>query len=166
MSATTIIADLEAELANVGPLTKSFLMALTARVSSMEAAFGNLGASAAAALADATTDVENALGAGATIAAAATNPATLAVAIGQAAVPVTTLFQNAFNLAEGFVEGLEGKTPAAGASQAEVDGDAAGAGVKNFFDAFVETLVDPLLGKSPAPATPAASVPPAPPTTS
>lgn len=152
MSAATIIADLESELASVGPNTKAFLMALTARVSSMEAAFANLGTSAAAALGDATTDVENALSAGATIAAAAVNPATLAVAIGQVAVPVTTLFGSAFDLAKGFVEGLEGKPAAAGASQAEVDGDAAGTGVKNLFDAFDETLIEPLFGKTP-PAT-------------
>jgi hypothetical protein len=143
MSATTVIATIEADANNV-------LSAGLSRLTALETAFANAGPEFAKLLGDATTAVGTVLGAGASVAAAATNPAAAAVAIGSAVVPVTNAFVAAFNEIEGFVEGVEGKTPAAGATTAEVDGAAAGAGVRNIIDAFF----DDITGSGPPAATP------------
>lgn len=140
MSAETIIADLEADFANMSANGKSFVIALTSRVTALETAFSNLSAPASQALADASSVVTGALSIGASVVAAASDPVTAAIAIGAAAAPVSSLFVSAYNEVHGFIEGLEGQAPAAGATQQETDGAAAGAGVKNLWDAFTDDL--------------------------
>lgn len=140
MSAETIIADLEADFANLSTNGKSFFASLIARVTSIEGAITKAGGPLSTALADVSTIVTSGLSAGITVAAAATNPVAAAVAIGNIAAPVSALFVEAFDEVKGFVEGLEGKTPAAGSTTAETDGAAAGAGTKNLFDAIVDSV--------------------------
>jgi hypothetical protein len=141
MSAETIIAQLEADFSNLSSAGKAFLISLTSRVTALE---NTLQSTAAGPLAqtfsDVSASVNTILSAGATAAASANNPATLVVAIGAVAAPVTQALAADFNEAKGFIEGLTGNTPAAGASTAEVDGAASGAAVKNIWDAFVDDI--------------------------
>lgn len=159
MSAETIIADIEADLANFSSEGKAVLATILARLTAVETATTNIGAAiggpVATALADASSLVTQALTAGATVAASATNPLAAAVAIGNVAAPVTGLFVTAFNGAKGVIEGLEGQTAPAGASAAEQVGDSAGLASRNFFDA----IVDAIEGKTPpAPVNPSGAV--------
>jgi hypothetical protein len=147
MSAATIIATVEADASNV-------LATGLSRLTALETAFAAAGPEFAKLLTDATAGVGTVLAAGASVAAAATNPAAAAVAVRAAIVPVTNAFVSAFNTIEGFVEGVEGKTPAAGASSAEVDGAAAGSGVRNLVDAFFDDISG---AGAPAAAAPAAA---------
>jgi hypothetical protein len=140
MSAETIIADIEADLANFSTEGKSVVATILARLTSIEGAITQVGGPLNTALSDVSTIVTSALSAGATVAAAATNPIAAAVAIGNIAAPVSSLFVEAFDEVKGFVEGLEGQAPAAGSTTAETDGAAAGAGTKNLFDAIVDTI--------------------------
>jgi hypothetical protein len=133
MSATTIIATVETD-------ANSIFTAALARLTAIETAIEAAGGPLATALGDVGKAVSAAVGAGATVAAAATNPATLAVAIGAVAVPVTTAFEDVYEGIKGFVEGVEGINPTTGATTAETDGAAAGEGVKNLFDAIRDTI--------------------------
>lgn len=140
MSAETIIADIEKDLANFSTEGKSVVATMLARLTAIEGAITSAGGPLSTALTDVSVIVTQALSAGATVAAAATNPVSAAVAIGAIAAPVSELFVEAFDEVKGFVEGLEGKTPVAGATTQETDGAAAGAGTKNLFDAIVDSI--------------------------
>jgi hypothetical protein len=140
MSAETIIADIEADLANFSNEGKSVVATILARLTSIAGAITSVGGPLGTALTDVGAIVTSALSAGATVAAAATNPVAAAVAIGSIAAPVSALFVEAFDEVKGFVEGLEGQTPATGATTQETDGAAAGAGTKNLFDAIVDSV--------------------------
>lgn len=140
MSAETIIANIEADLANFSTEGKSVVATILARLTSIEGAITNVGGPLSTALTDVGSIVTAALGAGATVAAAATNPVAAAVAIGSIAAPVSSLFVEAYDEVKGFVEGIEGQTPAAGATGAETDGAAAGGAVRNLWDAVVDSI--------------------------
>lgn len=140
MSAETIIADIQNDLANFSNEGKSVFATILARLTSIEGAITQVGGPLGTALTDVGAVVTAALSAGATVAAAATNPVAAAVAIGSIAAPVSSLFVEAFDEVKGFVEGLEGQAPAAGSTTQETDGAAAGAGVKNLWDAIVDTI--------------------------
>lgn len=136
MSAETILVDLETELANLTPNAKSFFGAVIARLTALETTVASASSPLASVFAEATKDVGAVLAAGVQVAVSATSPTALVVAIGNVVAPVTAAFGDAFEAVEGFVEGLEGKTPAAGAPAAEVTGAAAGVAVGNIIDAF------------------------------
>lgn len=140
MSAETIIADLQADFGTLTTDGKSVLATMLARLTTIEGAITATGGPLSTALTDVGGLVTQGLAAGATVAAAATNPTAAAVAIGAIAAPVSALFVEAFDEVKGFVEGLEGKAPAAGSTTQETDGAAAGAGVKNLWDAIVDSV--------------------------
>jgi hypothetical protein len=140
MSASTIIADVTKDFGNFSTDAQAVIAALFSRVTALEGAIAQVGGPLGTALVDVSGVVTSALGVGATVAAAATNPETAAIAIGTAAVSVSNLFVEAFDEVKGFIEGVEGQTPATGATTQETDGAAAGAGVKNLFDAVVDTF--------------------------
>lgn len=140
MSAETIIADIGADLSKFSTEGQSVIATILARLTTIEGAITSAGGPLSTALNDVGQVVTAALGAGATVAAAATNPVSAAVAIGAIAAPVSSLFVEAFEEVKGFVEGLEGATPAAGATAAETDGAAAGAGTRNLFDAIIDSI--------------------------
>jgi hypothetical protein len=140
MSATTIIADIEADLANFSTEGKSVVATILARLTSIEGAITSSGGPLSVALTDVSALVTQGLAAGATVAAAATSPTAAAVAIGDVAVSVSGLFVEGYNIAHGVIEGVEGVTPPAGATTQEVDGAAAGAGIRNLFDAIEDSI--------------------------
>jgi ornithine cyclodeaminase/alanine dehydrogenase-like protein (mu-crystallin family) len=140
MSASTIIADLEADFSNISTNGKAFIATLVGRVTALENTFSAAGPALESAFSDASALVTATLGEGATVAAAAVNPTTFAIAIGAVAAPVSQIFVEGFNLAKGFLEGVEGQTPATGATTQETDGAAAGTEVKNLFDAVRDSL--------------------------
>jgi len=138
MSLETVLVDLENEFTSLTPNAKSFLASLVARVTALETTIASNTSPLQATFSAISKDIMGTLAAGVSVAASATNPSTLVVAIGNVAVQVTTAFGDVFDEVHGFIEGVEGKTPAAGADAAETQGAAAGAATKNILDAFVD----------------------------
>lgn len=136
----TIIAQIGDDFANFSTEAQSVIAALFSRVTALEGTVASLATPAGQSLEDISDIVTGALSAGATVAASATNPASAAIAIGSVAIPVTNLFVEAYDEAKGFLEGVTGQAPAAGATQAETDGAATGAATKNIFDAIADAI--------------------------